>query len=191
MSNESEILAILEHLVISDKHTVASLMLHRFKEGTSSVNNVYKALTNLVGMGKLVKGDGYFKLPSCKSEYKEHAQLLTKALAEVLKLKLTTKIIREPTIPEIGLRPDAIIFITKEDKGLCFILEVCNNETQEYLTQKINAWKTWRGARDYLSKLFNVKVKDFDIVVDGGISDGAFEFQTYLKEVMSMNIVIG
>jgi hypothetical protein len=134
-------------------------------------------------MDKLVKGDGYFKLPNCKSEYKEHAQLLTKALADILKLDLETKIFREPTIQEIGNRPDAIVFLTKEDKGLCFILEVKNNETEEYLRQKVHALRYWNKATEYLSSLFNAKIPAFDIIVTGSAIEGTFEYNSYLKEV--------
>lgn len=182
MAYEEEVFRLMSQLVIADKHIIASLMT-QWKQGTSAVNNTYKTLESLVGLGKLVKGVGYYKLPDCKSEYKEHAQLLTQALTEILKLKLNTKIFREHTIDEVGLRPDAIILITHGTQGLCFILEVCINEAPEYLTKKINVWNHWEGAKPYLSKLLETKIKAFDLVVLDGLSDGAFEFNAYLKGV--------
>jgi hypothetical protein len=186
MAHEETIYGIMEALRICDKHTGGDIMAARgiWTKGTSSVNNFYKGSNTLVDAGKLVKGDGYFKMPDCKSEYKEHSQLLTKALAEILKLNYQSQVLREPTLTDVGLRPDAILFLANGNKGLCFILEVCNNESPEYLNQKINAWRSFEGAKDYLSQLFETEIKAFDIVVSGDIStEGTFEFNQYLKEV--------
>jgi hypothetical protein len=186
MAHEDIIMADMESLVIADKHIIGDLMAHAgiWNKGTSSVNNSYKELCKQVDAGKLEKGDGYFRLVGCKSEYKEHAQLLTKALAEIIKLNLNAKINREKELQEIGLRPDALILLTRENQQLCIVLEVCNNEFPEYLTQKVNTWKQWDGATDALSKLFETQIKAYDIVVLGDTQvDGVFEFNSYLTEV--------
>jgi len=89
MAHEDKILEIMESLVIADKHVIGDIMAHKgiWNAGTSAVNNSYKALNALVDLGKLEKGNGWFRLKGrCKSEYKEHAQLLTKALAEIIKV---------------------------------------------------------------------------------------------------------
>lgn len=185
MAYEDILMGYMLKLSVANKHDIAELVDEYWTEGVSRTNNVYKALSKNVAMGRLVKGDGYFKLPDCKSEYKEHARLLTKALVEILKLKLETKIHREHTIPEIGLRPDSIVLLTKEDKNLCFILEVVNNETEEYLRQKVHALRHWEGALDYLSSLFNIKIPAFDIVVAGSVIENTFEFNSYLKEAIT------
>lgn len=167
MAHEETIFELMEGLVIADKHIIGDLMAHKniWTAGTSSINNSYKALNNLVDAGKLEKGDSsYFRLKGCKSNYCEHAQLLTKALADILKFNYTTKIFREHTIAEKGLRPDSLILLTRVNEGICFVLEVCNNETPEYLQQKINTWNAWDGATEYLSQLFGVKIPHFDIV---------------------------
>jgi hypothetical protein len=186
MAHEELIYGLMESMVIADKHIIGDLMAHKglWTKGVSAVNNSYKALNLLVDGGKLIKGDGYFKLPDCKSEYKEHAQLLTKALAEIIKLNLNAKIYREVNLKEIALRPDAIVFLAKGDHKLCFCLEVCNNETEEYLTSKVNALKNWNGALQTFSLLFETNIKGIDFVVSGEISaDETFEFNSYLKEV--------
>jgi hypothetical protein len=186
VAHEGKIYGIVESLVIADKHVIGDIMAHKkiWNPGPSAVNNSYKALNNLVDAGKLVKGDGFFKLPGCKSEYKEHAQLLTKALAEILKLNLESKIYREITLKEVGLRPDALILLARENRCLCFALEICNNEFPEYLMQKVNALRGWDGALQTFSMLFGTKIKAFDIVVSGGIeAEGTFEFSQYLEEV--------
>lgn len=187
MAHEEAIYSLMEALVIADKHIIGELMAHYgiWNAGTSAVNNSYKALNVLVDQGKLEKGDGgYFRLHGCRSEYKEHSVLLTKALAEILKPNYQTMILREPTLDEIGLRPDAIIFLTKEDKGLCFILEVCNNEFPSFLAQKVNAWKVWDGASKKLSELFGEDIKEFDIVVSGDIeAEGTFNFNAYMEAI--------
>ncbi len=186
MAHENTIYELMKELVIADKHIIGDLMAHRslWTKGVSAVNNSYKALNLLVDSGKLVKGEGYFKLPDCKSEYKEHSQLLTKALAEIIKLNCQIKIAREHTILEKALRPDSLIFLRRGSEGLCFVLEVCNNETSTYLESKIHTWRLWPEAKDYLSRLFNNKILHYDIVVSGEeIPDGAFEFNSYLEEV--------
>lgn len=185
MAYESEVLSLMSHLIIADKHIIASLMSNRWQEGTSSVNNAYKALTNLVGMGKLEKGDGFFRIPGCKSEYKEHSQLLSKVIAEIIKTNLVSKIMREPNVSEAGLRPDAIVLLARDNKGLCFILEVANNEKEDYLCQKVNTWLHWDSAKEALSELLGLKISCFDIVVAGNAITGTFEFQDYLKEVLN------
>lgn len=181
MSHEETIYQLMESLVISDKQTIGDIQASKglWSPGPSAVNNSYKALCNLSDLGKLTKGDGYFKLPDCRSEYKEHAQLITKALAEILKLDVQSTIKREVVISEVGLRPDAIVLITKDNHGICLILEVCNNETPEYLQSKINVWESWQGDTQFLSRLFGIKIPHYE-VVPVTVLDG---FISYLKEI--------
>lgn len=186
MAHEETIYEMMQRLVIADKHIVGDIMAKKeiWTTGTSTINNSYKGLNLLVDSGKLIKGDGFYKLPDCKSEYKEHSRLLTKAIAEILKLNYSAEVFREHSIEEKGLRPDAIIFLTRNSKGVCFFLEVCNNETPEYLQAKINTIKHWPEAKEYLSNLFKTKIKEFDIVVSGNLlSDDAIGFDTFLEEV--------
>jgi len=179
MAHETTIFEIIQTLVIADKHVVADVMARRglWTKGVSAVNNSYKTLNYLADCGKLVKGDGYFKLPHCKSDYAEHARLLTKAFAEILKANPACLIFREYTIAEKGLRPDGIIVLRKEDQGLCFVLELCNKESEDYLQQKINTWRYWQGATSYLSQLTGYQIPHFDIVRSGELTD-------YLKEAL-------
>lgn len=180
MAHESTVFEIMEALVIADKHVVGDVMAHKglWTKGVSAVNNSYKALNCLVDVGKLVKGDGYFKLPHSKSEYAEHARLLTEALAQILKANSTCKIFREHTIAEKGLRPDAIVVLKKENQGLCLVLEVCHTETESYLQQKINTWRYWQDAKTYLSQLTGYKIPHFDVIRSA-------QLVNYLKEVLS------
>ncbi|WP_041584966.1 hypothetical protein [Syntrophus aciditrophicus] len=182
MAHEEEILTIMESLKIADKHTVGDIMASKgiWNAGTSAVNNTYKALNALVDLGKLEKGNGYFRVKGCRSEYKGHAQELTKALAEILKLNHKNHILREVEIKEVGLRSDAIVLMLKGDELLCFVLEVANNETEEYLKQKVNAWVLWEDAEKKLSELFGTKVEQFDIVVKGMDGAGDFDFEEYV-----------
>lgn len=176
MAHEEEIMEFMNQVVIADKHIGGDYMAHKkfWTKGTSSVNNFYKGGCTLVDAGRLEKGDGYFRLPGCKSDYKEHAQHLTKALASIIKLNYTTTIFREHEIKEVGLRPDALVLLNRGNEALCIVLEVMNNETPQYLTQKINVWDNWQGAKDYLSKLFNTKIKAYDFVSD---------LECYIKEI--------
>jgi hypothetical protein len=154
-------------------------------EGTSASNNADKYLKN---DSRLEKVDGYYRLIGCKSTFAEHSKLLTIHLADILKLNLSTKIFREKTFSSIGLRPDSVILLEKNNRHLCFILEVCNNEFPEFLQQKVNAWRQWENSLRVLSELFGTKIHVFDIVVAGDISaEGTFEFNQYLKDIKEVN----
>ena len=186
MAHEEKIHGFMESLVIADKHLIGDLMAHKgiWTAGTSAVNNSYKALNTLVDAGRLEKGDGYFRIPGCLSEYKIHSQLLTKSLADIIKLNIDYKILREKSVPTINLRPDALVLLTKGNRNLCIIIEVCNNEFPEFLQQKVNSWRQYDGVLDTLSLLFGTRIKAFDIVVSGDITaEGTFELNQYLKEV--------
>jgi len=93
------------------------------------------------------------------------------------------KILREPEIKELGLRPDAVVLLTRGDKALCFVLEICLNETEDYLRQKINAWKHYERGKEVLSELLGTKIKAFDIVVSGQEAEGIFQFNQYIEEI--------
>lgn len=180
MAHKDTVYGIMERVGIATKHQVADVMAHWgiWNEGVSAVNNSYKELNNLVEERRLIKKNDYFKLTHIKSEFKEHSRLLTECLVDILKFNRGARIIREHTITEKGLRPDGIVLLTREKQGCCFILEVCNNETEDYLQSKINAWNGWDGATKYLTDLFVTvpPIPHFDIVTSDDLTQ-------YLKEV--------
>lgn len=179
MAHEQTVMDIMESLGIGTKHQVAEVMAVKvgWKPGPSAINNTYKALARLTQQGKLEQGKGFFRVPSCRSDYSEHAQLLSQCIAEILKLPFQIKVKREHTIQEVGLRPDALMYIQDENRGLCFVLEVINHEPEVSLTTKANVWNQWKDAPRYLSKLFGAPVTHFDFVR----SD---ELGSYLKEMV-------
>jgi hypothetical protein len=74
------------------------------------------------------------------------------------------------------LRPDAIVLLTKENLGACFVFEAMDTETESYFEMKKNVWKAWDDAPKYLTELFGTvpPIPYFDIVK----SD---ELKTYLE----------
>lgn len=188
MSHALEVSQIINSLRISDTLTIAEILYFNYPNYYSNIHStrvqVQKILNSLVDKKDLVKENGFYRVPECKSEYKEHSQILTKALAQVLKLNKTAIIFRELNIPEISLRPDAVILLTNHNKGLCFILEAVNNEPLEYLQMKINAWRSWANANQFLTHLFGYVIPCFDIVTTGDSTLGAFNLNDYLKEVI-------
>ena len=182
--HEKKIYALMESLKIADKHVIGDLMAHSgiWATGTSAVNNSYKILTN----SNFERGDGWFRVKGCLSEYKPHARGLTAALASIIKLNLNYKILREPTLKNIGLRPDALVHLQKDDKSCLMVLEVCLNELPTFLDQKVHAWQQYDAALEELSTLFQTNIKAYDIVVSGDyIPEGTFELNSYLKEIIS------
>lgn len=156
---------IISTLRISDSLTIGEILHSKglYSNVHSARVNAQKALNNLSDLGKIEKCKGYYRTLDCKSEYKEHSRLLTKSLSKILK-RSDAIIYREITVPEIGLRPDAVVLLKKDGSGLCFVLEAVNNETEIYLQSKINAWKNWAGALDYLSRLFGYRIPHFELV---------------------------
>ena len=174
---------LLQALKIADTLTVGEILQAKGLYSTlqSARVNAQKKLNELVAQGALERGHGFYRTVGCKSEYKEHSALLTKALAELFKLPDVEPIIyREITIPEVGLRPDAICLLTKDNQGLCLVLECLINETETYYEMKQNTWKNWSRATDYLSQLVGFKIPHFELVP---ITDLA-TFKAYLKEVL-------
>jgi hypothetical protein len=174
MRSVSEVISALK---ISDALTVGEILHAKgvYSNLQSSRVNAQKKLNELVALGKLKRVHTYYRTLDCKSEFKEHARLLTRVLAELFKLPDIEPIIyREHTIPEIGLRPDALVLLTKHDQGLCLVLEVLINETESYFQMKKNTWDNWPDATEYLSELFNYKIPHFELlpitVLDGFIS---------------------
>jgi hypothetical protein len=166
MAREDEVMAVMESLVIATDKEVGEIMASRgyWAEGQSARVQAAKSLKNLTDLSKLERRNGFYRLPGCKSEYQQHAQLITRTLTDILIKYPHSIIFREHSISQIGLRSDAICLITKDDLGCCVILEILVNETEVYLTQKLNAWKQWSGATEYLSGLFGYRVPHFDVI---------------------------
>jgi hypothetical protein len=169
----------MKPLQVADKQIVGEIMSDKvgWRPGTSSVNNSYKALMALVEMGELEKGNGFFRIPGCKSDYGDHARLLSRMLATLIKLPYQATIFREHTIAEVGLRPDALVLLTDTDRGLCTVLELIRHEREISVQTKRNVWRAWPQAIPYLSQLFGTPIRHFDFVT----SD---DFQRYLQEVI-------
>lgn len=168
---------IIQTLRISDSLTIGEILHSKglYSNLHSARVNAQKALNNLADLGKIEKCKGYYRTPDCKSEYKEHARLLTKSLSKIL-ICSNAVIHREITIPDIGLRPDTIALLKKAGQGACFVLEVVNNESEIYLQSKINAWKNWQGSLPFLSRLFGYSIPYFDLIT----SD---QLETYLEDL--------
>jgi hypothetical protein len=181
-----EVSDLISCLKIADDKVVGEIMSSRghWTAGQSARNNSFKVLKSLADQKLIRKGRGYFSTLDCKSEYGEHARLLTQALAQIL-IATPATIFREHTISEIGLRPDAICLIIRQNQGLCFILEVLHNETTEYFKQKLSTWKTWSGATDYLSRLFGFEVMNFSVITSGQqlLFDETLTLDDLLKEL--------
>ncbi len=180
MAHEGTVLTIMQALKIATKHQVGEIMATKgiWKAGVSATNNADKVLSK---HDQIEKGGGWYRLKGNRSEFKDHARALTQALVEILKLNLDYKILRESEIKELGLRPDAVVLLTRGDKALCFILEICLDESEDYLRQKINAWKHYERGKEVLSEMLGKSIKAFDIVVSGQEAEGAFEFNSYLE----------
>lgn len=163
---KQKVMEILEKVKIIDSKTVGKIMSAWgiWKAGNNAAVQAHKALVYQAELKNLERCDGFWRTPDCKSEWKEHAQFLTTVLADVLSHFPDTLIYREHFIPEVGLRPDAIILKINDGYGSCVVLEAVMNETDDYFNQKVNVWKQWQGANEYLSRLFNYRIKSFVVL---------------------------
>jgi hypothetical protein len=185
--SEYSVASLVNSLKIVDALTVGEILQARgvYSFVHSARVQAQKALNSLADLGKLEKGKGYYRTLDCKSEYSEHARLLTRSLAELFKTGAEPVIFREHSITEVALRPDALVLLKKEGQGLCFVLEVCHTETPEYLNQKITTWRNWDNSLDYISRLFKYEVPHFEIVVVGdNVPSGCWELNRFIKEVV-------
>lgn len=164
----SLVFCLIQQLKIADAKTIGDILFAqgKFSNSHSARVNAQKHLNNLVDLGKIERGDGFYRVGT-KSEYGEHARLLTAHLAQILSVKsITTVIYREAEIP-IGFRADALVFCQRENMGICFVLEVAHNETHNYLRRKADAWRAWKGAKNYLTQVFNTPIHSYGFVVSG------------------------
>lgn len=166
MAHEEEVMGFMNRLVYAAKHDIGELMAHEkiWTAGVSAVNNSDKALKNLVEDGLLEKGGNFYKLKDAKGNHQEHSRLVTAELVKILKLPYDIKVFREVFVGDKNIIPDALILTINKDKAAVWILEVMHNETPEYFEMKKNVWFNWEEANDFLSNLFKVKVKSFNII---------------------------
>jgi hypothetical protein len=155
----------------------------KWKEGLSARNQAHKILDKLALTNQIQKGKGFFAVRDYKGDYREHDRLLTKLSAQLLLLKLPITIHREVSFFPIAIRSDLVILLGRNGKATCAVIEVANNETPEYLNQKIVAWKNWKEAPQALSKLFNAPIPYFSLVVEGISHPLAVDFKKFLEEL--------
>ena len=89
MTREEEVMAVMQSLVVATDKDVGEVMAARghWAEGQSSRVNSAKVLKKLCELGQIERCDGYWRLKGCRSEFKGHSQMLTKALVDILKLE--------------------------------------------------------------------------------------------------------
>lgn len=182
MAHEDKVFEIMQVLKVADDKTVGEIMASRgiWASGVSARNQSNRAMRQLSDLGKLERLSGFYRAVGCKSEFKEHAKLLTSCLAEILKLPVNSIIYREHSFPS-GLRPDATVLLEKNNKALCFILECCRQEPASYLRSKAEQWLRWKDAKQELSKLLGCQIPHFGFVVEGK----EVSWATPLREVLS------
>ena len=175
------VLSILQSLKIADAVIVGEILYAKglYSSPHSARVNAQKKLNHLCSIGKLVRIGNYYRTLDCKSEYKEHARFVIQSLAELFKLKDINPIIHREITTPVGLRSDAIVLLTRDNQGLCLVLEVMINEPPSYFEMKQNTWDNWEGSLTYLSELFKYKIPHFEIVP---ITD-LVGFKSFLEEV--------
>lgn len=147
-----------------------------------------KELNLRVALGQIEKHLSFYRVKGCLANYAEHAAALTEALVKLLSLKLPITLHREIIIPEIAHRFDAIGCITSRNRGLCFILEVANHESEDYLRSKLNSWSHWDGALSKLSSLSGYRVPTFVFVAEAPYEiPGIIPFNLFMEELHREN----
>lgn len=163
MAHEDYAMGIATKLVYFDRAVVAPLF-PMFADGASRNVNVGKIYGNLVALRKIEKRKGYWCLPGSKGDYGLHARELTASLVAILARYPDSLVYREHFIDEASLRPDALVLIRHNGKGVLAWVEQCNEEKAAYFAGKISKLRAWEGAKEYLSKLFNYRIPAFSVV---------------------------
>jgi hypothetical protein len=180
---------LVEVFKVANDHVIGNVAAEIYnlnwkKEGLSRRNNAHKYLDELALTNQIKKGKGFYSIKEYQGEYKlgGHDRRITETTAQLICLKLPITIYREVSFP-IGIRSDLVILIGKGNKAICAVIEVANNETPEYLNQKIIAWKNWTEAPQDLSNLFSTNIPHFSIITEGITHPLAVEFTKFIEEV--------
>ena len=184
------VLEVLDAIKIASVKLAGEILFARnlYDTSNSANSNARKILEELTAINKLEKIRGGYRVKGCKSELKGHSLKLSQTLTELYKIPdVVPVVIREKKIP-INLIPDALVLLMRNGKGACFVLEEVNEETEDYLNSKVQDWRSWEKANEYLGQLFNYEIPHFDIVVSGAepvpVPMGCYSFENYIKEVM-------
>ncbi|MBI4766898.1 MAG: hypothetical protein HY787_20295 [Deltaproteobacteria bacterium] len=184
MERVNKIQEVAQGLGVFDVKTLAEIFssFGWWAKGQSSKVNTKKYLDALTEQGKLERGDGFYRVKGSRSDYKEHARKVSECLAELWKLPGIRPLIKKESPFSNGLRPDAVILLIQQDKGLCILLEVANTETDEYLQAKINELKRNQELiKTELTQLLGYKVPDFILAVKGKEIKGVMPFKTLIQ----------
>lgn len=152
----------------------------KWKQGLSARNQAHKILDELALTHKIVKGKHFYAVSGYQGKYGSHGKAVAACIAKLILLKLPLTIYREVSLP-IGLRPDVVGLIGKNGKAVCFCLEVCVDETDTYFQQKVTALKNFKQAPEVLSRIFNVPIPYFSLVVHGKRHPDAIDFDRFLE----------
>ena len=144
-----------------------------------------RVLADLISKGEIKKEGSCYMLPNL-SGFGEHDKKLTEALVKIMKL-WKCYIYREHSIEEVGLRPDAIVIVVKDNKACCIILEVVNTEPDNYLKQKFTTWKGWKNNLSYLSSLTMTEVPFFIFCTYGRQVEGIPRLDSLIRLMEVLN----
>jgi hypothetical protein len=184
MSHNEIIQEIMDAVHVANKHHVGKVMASRgyWAAGLSAQNLSHRAMKENADLGKLERCKGFFRIPGCKSNLDSHAALITQSLVDILCLPASATIVRERLLSN-GLRPDSIVYLRKNGKGLCFFLECCREEPLSYLRSKYDELLRWKEAKQELSKLFGCHIPGFGFVAVGKEVSWATSFEEMIRIV--------
>lgn len=182
MKMDPAIWKIITVLKVADAKTVGNVIFatHDFKNLHSARVQAQKHLNLLAETGKIIRGRGWYAIKDYAGQFGDHDRAVTDCIVKLLLLGLPVTIHREVSLP-IGLRSDAIGLVGKNGRGLCFLLEVCVNETDAYYQQKVAALRNWKEATAVLSDLFGTPIPYFALVVHGKRHPEVIEFNEFLE----------
>lgn len=172
----------LSLLKVSDVKTLVSILYPDSPNPHSKYVQIQKQLNVLVVTGKLIRGTGYYALPTYEGQFKEHDRRRTQILAELVRRKLPISAYTEVSFP-IGIRSDIVCLIGKESKAICAVIEICINEKISYLNHKAVAWRNWSEATAHLSQLFGTPIPSFTLVSDGLSHPEMMDYQRFMEEL--------
>jgi len=143
-------------------------------------------LNTLVDLGQVERLGKVYRIKGSQSEHKDHSQLINKHLIPFISLPIEVTVHKEHSVNPVKIRSDAVVLLKHKNKYRCAIIEVCATETIPYIESKKNIWAGWPDSKDYLSRLFKLRIPYFDFVVSGEhLPKGAVSYNQFLKEVQN------
>lgn len=168
-AHEEAVLNIVEAIRIITAALVGEILYAwgLYKSQHTAQVAAQKALNALADLGRITKlgqrGGYFYRAIGCRSEWGEHARLLSTDLVKIKAKYPEARIIREADTP-VNRRSDALVLLVHNGQAAAFFFERLNTERPSMYAAKQSELRAWDGAAAFLSEKFGVIVPHFSVL---------------------------